>query len=90
MKQLDTTKAGVRKYLDEAAKQAKANFHAGEPMKIAFVTFLLDAAGISGEERQAIGRQAMATPGWFGSGNNSACRQAYEKADEAPASSIKF
>lgn len=92
-KQMDTTKQGIKHYLEAAKKDSNSpSFHAGEAMKLAFVRWLLDAANIAdAKERAAIGQQAMATPGWFGSGNNSACRQAYEsKGGEDPLKEYKF
>ena len=80
MKIIDTTKSGIKPYLDNASKQTKSSYHSGESMKLAFITALLDAASIAGDDRSKIGRMLMATPGWFGCGNNSACRQAYENA----------
>ena len=79
MKQQDTTKAGIKTRLDQAAIDTGKSYHSGETMKLAAVRFILDTAGITDKaERAAIGGQWMATAGWFGSGNNSACRQAFE------------
>lgn len=77
-KQMDTTKQGVKAYLDAAAVNTGKAYHSGESMRLATLRFILDAAGIEdAEQRAAIGKQFMATPGWFAS-NASACRQAYE------------
>lgn len=75
---LDTTKAGLRAYLDEAAITTKSPFHGGAAMRVAVLRFILDSARIHDPLlRKAIGRQFLATPGWFAS-NASAARQAYD------------
>lgn len=80
MKQMDTTKIGVREYLTRASEITNKAPHASESHKLAVVIFLLDAAEITNpDERKAVATQFMATPGWFGN-NASAGRQAYEDA----------
>lgn len=75
---LDTTKPGLRAYLDEAALTTKSPFHGGAAMRVAVLRFILDSARIHDPiVRKAIGKQFLATPGWFGA-NASAARQAYD------------
>lgn len=81
IKQMDTTKAGLRKnYLEPAAEKTKESFHAGSSMKRAAFMFFCDMIGLAvgTQERAEAAKQWDATPGWFACGNNSACRQAYE------------
>lgn len=80
IKQMDTTKSGIRKLLDDAAKKEKESFHAGSSVKRAVFCFWADMIGLMPDtpERAEAAKQWDATPGWFGCGNNSACRQAYE------------
>ena len=89
MKQQDTTAMGVRAYLDSTAKilnearkkdgKEAVSFHAGEVMKMAAARFAADAVELKGEDRAKFLAMMDATPGWFACGNNSACRQAYER-----------
>ena len=78
VRQMDTTKAGVRKYLDAAAEKTKESFHAGSSLKRAAIVFAADCAGLEGTERAEFAKQMDSTPGFFMCGNNSACKQAYE------------
>lgn len=87
-KQWDTTKSGLRPYLDKAAEKTKESFHAGSSLKRAAITFAADVAGLQGEARAHFAKTLDATPGWFFCGNNSACRQAYE-AKNAEAEALK-
>ena len=80
IKQMDTTKVGIKEYLDVAAEDTGKLFHSAETMRLAECRWFCDAAGITDvETRKAIGKQFMATPSWFGT-NSSACRQAFEDA----------
>jgi hypothetical protein len=78
VKQMDTTKAGVRAYLDKAAEKTKESFHAGSTLKRAAISYAADCAGLEGEERAEFAKQLDSTPGFFMCGNNSACKQAYD------------
>lgn len=79
-KQQDTTAEAIFKKLDAVKEATKgSSYHSGDVMKRTFISFILDAAGIEDKElRTEVGKMAMATPGWLGCGNNSACRQARE------------
>jgi hypothetical protein len=77
---LDTSSSHIKtSYLDTSAKARACSYHAGEACKLAFARFAADAAGLQGNDRIAFLQLLEATPGWFGCGNNSACRQHYEK-----------
>jgi hypothetical protein len=80
-KTIDCTSTGCKDYMDKAAKAigGGASFHAGSSMKMAFIKMAADIAGLAGKEREEFCRMLDSTPGFFGSGNNSACRQFYEK-----------
>lgn len=78
---MDTTKSGLKaNYLEPIGKKMDKSFHAGEVLKLAFIAFAADCASLpkGSPERAKFFAQLDSTPGWFGSGNNSACRQAYE------------
>lgn len=79
---MDTTGGHIKSaYLDVMAKKYNKSFHAGEVLKLAFIAFAADCAALpkGSPERAKFAAQLDATPGWFGSGNNSACRQYYDK-----------
>lgn len=80
IKSMDTTKAHIKAaYLEPIAKKRQAGWHSGEVLKLAFIAMAADCAGLEkGPDRAKFFAQMDATPGWFGSGNPSACRQAYE------------
>lgn len=78
--QINTTATAIREtYLDPLAKKLGKTFHAGETLKMAFIALAADAVGLTGESRKKFFLLLDSTPGWFGNGNNSACRQAYER-----------
>ncbi len=80
IKQIDTTSAAVKKdYLDPTAAKIGKSYHAGETLKLAFIRLAADALALQGEERVAFIKLMDSTPGWFGCGNNSACRQHFEE-----------
>lgn len=86
IKQIDTTSLAIKRdYLETSAAllekqdQQKRSFHAGEVLKLAFIRMAADAVELKGEDRASFIALLDATPGWFGCGNNSACRQAFEK-----------
>jgi len=80
IKQIDTTSAAVKKdYLEPTAAKIGKSYHAGETLKLAFIRFAADAASLTGAERAEFIKLLDSTPGWFGSGNNSACRQHFEE-----------
>ena len=73
---LDTTKTGIKAYLEDAALTTKQKLESAKAMRLAVCRFILDSAKISDAElRKQIWQQFDATPGWFGC-NNSAGRQA--------------
>ena len=78
---INTTKAGLKPRLEEAAKKTGESYHAGATLKRAIIVLAADAAGLQGKDRAEFCKLLDSTPGWFGCGNNSACRQAYEKTD---------
>lgn len=72
----DTTKEGIRAYLEDAAATVKAEVQSGASMRLAVFRFLMDTAKIRDKEvRNQAWKQFDATPGWFGC-NASAARQA--------------
>lgn len=82
IKVLDTTRSAIMKdYLEPIAKARGKTFHAGEVLKLAFLALAADTVGLAkgSAQRQKFMALMDATPGWFGSGNNSACRQDYEE-----------
>lgn len=87
IKLLDLSKAEIRKRLEDTAKviqdkeklPSKPSFHAGSVLKLAFIRIAADALELQGPDRAKFIGLLDATPGWFGCGNNSACRQDYEK-----------
>lgn len=73
---LDTTKEGIKAYLEDAAESRKAKPESATVMRLAVVRFVLDSAKVIDHEmRKQCWAQFDATPGWFGC-NNSAGRQA--------------
>jgi hypothetical protein len=79
IKTLDTTSHSIKKeYLEPTAKKLAKSYHAGETLKLAFIRFAADSMELAGEDRAAFIRQMDSTPGWWGCGNNSACRQHFE------------
>ena len=73
--QLDTTKEGVKAYLDQAANDYKGAAKQAQH-KAAVVAFVLDAIGIDDEAlRKHALKQIAATPSGFGC-NHSALEQA--------------
>lgn len=73
---LDTTKDGIKAYLEDAAESRKCPIQSAAAMRIAVVRFILDTCKITDPVmRKQAWRQFDATPGWFGC-NNSAGRQA--------------
>ena len=75
---INTSKAGVRQYLDKAAESTKESFHAGSSLKRAFIQMAADAAMLKGADRAKFCKLLDSTPGWFGCGNNSACKQSFD------------
>jgi hypothetical protein len=87
---LDTTSAHIKAtYLDTSAKARGCSYHAGEALKLSFIRMAADAAGLKGNDRIAFMQLLEATPGWFGTGNNSACRQHFENTKGGVASITK-
>lgn len=73
---LDTTKDGVKLYLEDAGATFKAMPYSAKAMRLAVVRFILDSAAIEDRELRAkVWKQFNCTPSWFGC-NNSAGRQA--------------
>lgn len=84
MNSLDTTKAGIKIYLEDAAKDHKAMPYSAKAMRLAVFRFIADTLAINDKTLRAKAyKQFQATPGWFGC-NNSAGRQAlgYESPTE--------
>lgn len=79
IEQLDTTKVGIKLYLDSAAETTGKSWNSQESFKLAVFRFIADTAKLDGELRQAAWKQFQATPAWFGT-NASAGKQALEKA----------
>lgn len=76
---LDTTKAGLKAYLEEAAsklsnEKQKVRPESGQAMRLAVVMFILDTCKIEGEMRKQAWNQFAATHSSFGA-NASASRQ---------------
>ena len=73
---MDTTKEGIKTYLETAASKANVEWHSQQAHKLAVALFFLDCLGIDDQEtRNAVGKQWMATPSAFGC-NSSAMGQA--------------
>ena len=80
IKQIDTRASAIKEqYLDPIAAKLQKSFHSGEVLKMAFIAMAADALALSGESRKKFFLLLDSSPGWFGNGNNSACRQAYER-----------
>jgi hypothetical protein len=83
--QIDTRTPHLKEqYLDRASrdlstKEKPVNFFSGEALKMSFIRLAADAANLKGDDRANFAKLLASTPGWFGSGNPSACRQAYAK-----------
>ena len=74
--QMDTTKEGIKSYLEIAAEKNKVLWHSQEAHKVAVGIFAMDCAGLTEkEDRAAFMKQWLATPSSFGS-NASAMGQA--------------
>ena len=85
IEQMDTTKEGVKVYLEMAAEKHKVLWHSQEAHKVAVGLFAMDSLGITEKaDRQAFMTQWRATPSSFGC-NASAMGQALgrKKADPA-------
>ena len=77
---IDTTSQAIRKaYLEPIGERLEKSFHAGEVLRMAAIAIAADSIGLTGEDRKAFFRQMDSLPGWILGGNNSACRQAFEK-----------
>ena len=63
---MDTTKEGIRPYIDKAAKDLKVPPTSQAAWKLATFRWIADAAEMEGENRQEAWKQFYATPGWFG------------------------
>lgn len=73
---LDTTKAGIRSYLEDAAATRKVEIQSAKAMRLAVFRFILDSMKVMDPVvRKQAWKQFDATPSWFGC-NNSAGRQA--------------
>ena len=79
---LDTTKEGIRPYLEQAAEDLLVAPASGAAMKLACFRFIADTAKLDGALRQQAWAQFSATPGWFGN-NASAGGAALELRPEA-------
>lgn len=76
IEQMDTTKAGVKAYLELAAEKHKVEWYGQEAHKVAVGLFWLDLMGVTEkEDRKAAMVQWLATPASFGA-NSSALGQA--------------
>lgn len=74
--QMDTTKEGIKAYLEKAAEKHKVLWHSQEAHKVAGGMWVLDCLGIDvKEDRAAFMKQWLATPSSFCS-NASAMGQA--------------
>lgn len=74
IEQLDTTKAGLKSYLEDAGASLKSPPSGGAAHKLAVFRFIADSLKISGEQRQQAWKQFHATHSSFGC-NASAARQ---------------
>ena len=74
IEQLDTTKAGVKSYLEDAGQSLKCDPSAGKAHRLAVFRFIADTFKMSGAIRQEAWKQFNATHSSFGC-NASAARQ---------------
>ena len=65
-KQMDTTKEGIKSYVDKAAADFKVAPTSQTAWKVACFRFIADAAEMDDKTRQEAWKQFYATPGWLG------------------------
>lgn len=76
VEQMDTTKDGIKKYLEEAGTKISQQWHSQAAHKAAVGMFFLDMLGVTDQaERNEAMKQFLATPSSFGC-NASAMGQA--------------
>lgn len=84
--QVDTTAPAIFARCDKAMASTKStSWHSATSMRAAAITFFLDVCGITGADRGAVAKIALATPGWFLAGNGSQAQQARAKKGEVKA-----
>ena len=90
VEQMDTTKEGIKGYLEDAAATLRLAPQSGAAHRLAVFRFILDTLKVTdANQRKAAWKQFSATPGWFGC-NASAARQALDLASEAKAMVAEF
>ena len=88
VEQMDSTKAGVKTYLDMAAGIIKQEWHSQQAHKVAVGLFALDCLKITDQEqRNDFMKQFLATPSSFGA-NASAMGQALGRPAKAKAEEL--
>lgn len=88
IEQMDTTKDGVKAYLEQAAEIIKQPWYSQQAHKVAVGLFALDCLGITvQEDRNDFMKQFLATPSSFGA-NASAMGQALGRPAKAKAEEL--
>ena len=88
VEQMDTTKEGVKAYLEQAGEIIKQPWHSQQAHKVAVGLFALDCLKITDQEqRNDFMKQFLATPSSFGA-NASAMGQALGRPAKAKAEEL--